>query len=79
MNDIADDVKFREAIGGLDPRRQRVLTARFVENVFALSGDPGLKRALDTAHDIGAGDDELTVAMKAARRPISWPEPPWRH
>jgi hypothetical protein len=67
MSSIANDTEMREAIAALALPAQRVLAARFVDHVLALSKDARLKRVLDTAADADAGDEALAGAYRTAK------------
>jgi len=64
---ISNDTEFRAALDGLDPVRQRLVAARFVENVIALCADERIARVLRVAGNSEASEDELAEALKTAR------------
>jgi len=67
MNEVSNDAVFRNALDSLDATRQRLVAARFVENVIALCSDKRIARVLEVAGDSEAGEEELAEALKTAR------------
>ena len=67
MTRISNNTEFRTALDALDPARQRLVAARFVENVLALCSDERIARVLRVAGNSEAGEDELAEALKTAR------------
>ena len=67
MTWISNNTEFRTALDALDPARQRLVAARFVENVLALCSDERIARVLRVAGNREAGEDELAEALKTAR------------
>ena len=67
MTRISNDTEFRTALDALDPARQRLVAARFVENVLALCSDERIARVLRVAGNSEAGEDEFAEALKTAR------------
>jgi len=67
MTRISNNTEFRTALDALDPARQRLVAARFVENVLALCSDERIARVLRVAGNREAGEDELAEALKTAR------------
>ncbi len=67
MQVISNDTEFRQALEQLDPISQRVVAVKFVENVLALGDDRRISRALETAADTQASEEELSSALKQAR------------
>ena len=67
MSRISNDSDFRKALDGLGPTRQRLVAARFVENVLALSSDERIARVIRVAGNSEASADELAEALKTAR------------
>jgi len=63
---ISNDKEFKAALAGLSPSQQRQVAARFVQAVFALSGDARIKAALEAAGRVGISDAELALAAQAA-------------
>jgi hypothetical protein len=63
---ISNDKEFKRALAGLPASQQRQVAARFVQRVFALSGDVRVKAALDVAARADITDAELTVVSQAA-------------
>lgn len=64
---ITNDQDLRGALDALSPAQQRAIGARFVDNVIALSDNPRLRSALDTAEDPTAGDKRLEEEYKAVK------------
>jgi len=67
MTEVTNDREFRKALDSLDATRQRLVAARFVENVVALCSDKRIARVIQVASDSEAGEEELAEALKAAR------------
>jgi len=67
MAKISNDHDLREALNALSAIRQRILGAKFAENVIHLSTDDRVHRAATTARNPDAGDTELQDACKAAK------------
>jgi len=67
MTQISNDTEFRKALDDLDSTRQRLVAARFVENVLALCSDERIARVVGVAGNSEAGEDELAEALKTAR------------
>ena len=67
MTPISNDTEFRTALDGLDAIRQRLVAARFVENVLALCADERIARVLQVAGNSEASAGELAEALKTAR------------
>jgi hypothetical protein len=67
MTRVSNDTEFRTALDALDPTRQRLVAARFVENVLALCSDERIARVLRVAGNGEASADELAEALKTAR------------
>ena len=67
MIEITDQTQFKQALEALDPTRQRLVAARFVENVLSLSDDPRIARAIATAANANAGEAELAEALRSAK------------
>jgi hypothetical protein len=63
---ITNDKDFKAALAKLSPIEQRQVAARFVQRVFALSGDVRVKAALDMALRPDISDAELAVISHAA-------------
>lgn len=64
---ISNDHDLREALNALSAIRQRILGAKFAENVIHLSKDERVNRAATTAQNPDAGDTELQDTYKAAK------------
>jgi hypothetical protein len=67
MSEVSNDTEFRTALDGLDATRQRLLAARFVENVIALSTDQRIARVIKVAGESSISEGELADALKTAR------------
>jgi len=67
MSRISNDAEFRKALDGLDATRQRLVAARFVENVMALGSDERIARVMRVAGNSEASEDALAEALKTAR------------
>jgi hypothetical protein len=67
MTRVSNDTEFRTALDALDPTRQRLVAARFVENVLALCSDERIARVIGVAGNGEASADELAAALKTAR------------
>jgi len=66
MNEIRNDKDMRSALEGLDIPAQRVVAARFIQNVLPLTDDERVTRAVETASRGDASEDELKAAHRAA-------------
>jgi hypothetical protein len=67
MTSITNDHDLRETLNGLSPDQQRILGAKFCENVLHLCQDERVARAVATALNPAASDAERQDAHKAAR------------
>ena len=67
MTGISNDTEFRQALDALDATQQRLVAARFVENVVALCSDRRIAAVLKVAGDSEASAGELADALKTAR------------
>jgi hypothetical protein len=67
MTDISNDTEFRAALDGLDAAGQRLVAARFVENVIALCSDERVARVMRVAGESRSSEGELADAQKTAR------------
>lgn len=67
MTQVINDTEFRQALDGLDVTRQRLVAARFVENVLGLCTDERIARVLRVAGNSEATAGELAEALKTAR------------
>lgn len=67
MTQVINDTEFRQALDGLDATRQRLVAARFVENVLGLCTDERIARVLRVAGNSEATAGELAEALKTAR------------
>ena len=67
MSAISKDSELKQALHQLDPVRRRGVCAAFVDSVLALNTDKRVARAIATARDPDAGEDDLLTAFKAAR------------
>ncbi|MBS4098702.1 MAG: hypothetical protein KGZ83_17915 [Sulfuricella sp.] len=64
---IANDSDFKAALDHLPPAQQRLLAARFTQNVLAFSRDPRVKGAVDAALREGISDNELALQHQSAK------------
>ena len=64
---INNDSEFKAALNDLSRAAQRVVAARFVENVLALSPDTKVKNAVKSAKRTDITEDELAAAFRAAK------------
>ena len=67
MTRISNETEFRKALDGLDPVGQRLVAARFVENVLALCSDERIARVVQVAGNSETSEGELAEALKIAR------------
>lgn len=67
MTEINNDTEFRQALQGPDFNDQRLLAARFVENVISLATDDRVGRVAGVAGREDVTDDELAEALRSAR------------
>jgi len=67
MTEFSNDTDFRKALDALDATQQRLVAARFVENVIALCSDERIARVIRSASDSKASEGELVDALKTAR------------
>jgi len=67
MNQISNDVEFRQALEVLSPVKQRTVAAAFVAHVLPLSNDKRLNRVVSIAGVEHVMEDELLNALKSAR------------
>jgi hypothetical protein len=67
MTEIHNDAEFRQKLESLDPDRQRILAARFVENVLPFCNDERVSRIVKIAADPHASADELATALRTAK------------
>lgn len=67
MTSISNENEFREALKNLEFGRQRLVAARFIENVLTLSKDERVVRAVKVAANKNASKDELATALQTAK------------
>lgn len=67
MNDITNQTQFRQALDKLDATRQRLVAARFVEQVLPLCEDARVTRAVAVAADPTASASDLADALRTVR------------
>jgi hypothetical protein len=67
MTRVSNDTEFRKALESLDSTRQRLVAARFVENVLALCSDQRVAHIIQIAGNSEASEAELADALKNAR------------
>ena len=65
---IDNDNDFKAALGKLSRAGQRLVAARFAENVLALSADPRVKSAIGAAKRADITEDELAAASQSAKK-----------
>lgn len=70
MGSITNDAEFKQTLQGLDAAAQRVIAAKFVEHVLALSDDDRIKRVVKVALDSSASAAEISDALKVAKSAI---------
>ena len=66
MSDITDDAGFKQALQGLDHTEQRLLAARYVENVMSLATDDRIGHTVADAGNLDAGSTALAEAVHSA-------------
>ncbi len=64
---ISNDTEFRAALSRLTPAQQRMVAARFVENVLSLCEDPRVVAAVAAAKRPDLTEAELSVVFQAAK------------
>ncbi len=64
---ISNDSEFKTALIKLSPSQQRMVAARFVENVLNLCEDPRVRAAVSAAKRPDITDAEITVVFQAAK------------
>ena len=64
---IDNDSDFKTALGELSRAGQRLVAARFAENVLALSSDPRVKSTINLAKRTDIIEDELAAAVQSAK------------
>lgn len=67
MSNISNDAEFKKALQKLDPVRQRVVAALFVQHVLPLANDLRLARVIKAAVDPQAAASDLADALKSAK------------
>lgn len=65
---IDNDSDFKAALSKLSRAGQRLVAARFAENVLVLSKDPRVKGAINAAKRADITEDELAAASQAAKK-----------
>jgi len=70
MTEIRNDIEFRQKIESLPLARQRLLAARFVENVLPFSSDERVARVVKIAADPQVSADELATALRTAKAAV---------
>jgi hypothetical protein len=65
---IDNDSDFKAALGELSRAGQRLVAARFVENVLALSQDTRVKSTITAAKRTDITEDELDAAVLSAKK-----------
>ncbi len=65
---IDNDNDFKAALSKLSRAGQRLVAARFAENVLALSKDPRVKSAIGAAKRADITEDELAGAFQSAKK-----------
>lgn len=64
---ITNDSEFKAALAKLTPTQQRMVAARFADNVLALCEDPRVVAAVNAAKRPDITEAELTVVYQAAK------------
>ena len=64
---ISNDTEFKTALNDLSRARQRLVAARFAENVLTLSRDSRIKNTINSAKHADISADELAAAFRAAK------------
>lgn len=64
---ISNDSEFKTALNKLIPAQQRMVAARFTENVLGLCEDPRVVAAVNAAKRPDISEAELTVVFQAAK------------
>lgn len=64
---ISNDSEFKSALNKLTPAQQRMVAARFAENVLSLCEDPRVVAAVNAARRPDITEAELTVVFQAAK------------
>jgi len=67
MTTISNDRDFRAALDKLDATQQRLVAARFIENVLSLCTDDRIARVLAVAANSAASAAALADALKTAK------------
>lgn len=67
MSNIANENDFRATLSELDAVAQRVLAARFTENVLDLSDDNRIAAGVKVASDPGSSEAELASSFKTVK------------
>ncbi len=65
---INNDNEFKVALIALSRAGQRLVAARFAENVLMLSKDAGVKNAINAAKRADITEDELAAAFQSAKK-----------
>ncbi|MBI1175491.1 MAG: hypothetical protein GC139_09540 [Sideroxydans sp.] len=65
---IDNDNDFKTALGDLSRAGQRLIAARFAENVLTLSQDARVKSAINSARRTDMTEDELAAALQSAKK-----------
>jgi hypothetical protein len=64
---ISNDSEFKTALNKLTPAQQRMVAARFAENVLNLCEDPRVVAAVNAAKRPDISEAEMTVVYQAAK------------
>jgi hypothetical protein len=64
---ISNDSEFKAALNKLTPAQQRMVAARFTENVLSLCEDPRVVAAVNAAKRPDISEAEITVVYQAAK------------
>ena len=64
---ISNDSEFKSALNKLTPAQQRMVAARFTENVLNLCKDPRVVAAVNAAKRPDISEAEITVVFQAAK------------
>ena len=64
---ISNDTEFKTALNDLSRAGQRLVAARFAENVLVLSGDARLKAVINSAKRTDITEAELAATLQSAK------------
>ena len=67
MNQISNDIEFKQVLQNLDAAKQRTVAALFVEHVMSLNNDDRIERVVKVAADNSATEGEVSDALRSAK------------